>query len=47
MIGVAMGINNLLEIFNEKYYDGLEGGAASWSRSGASSGTRSSCTFIR
>jgi len=26
MIGVAMGINNLLEIFNEKYYDNLEGG---------------------
>jgi hypothetical protein len=26
MIGVAMGINNLLEIFNEKYYDDLEGG---------------------
>jgi len=21
MIGVAMGINNLLEIFNEKYYE--------------------------
>jgi hypothetical protein len=26
MIGVAMGINNLLEIFNEKYYEDLEGG---------------------
>jgi hypothetical protein len=26
MIGVAMGINNLLELFNEKYYDNLEGG---------------------
>ena len=26
MIGVAVGINNLLEIFNEKYYDNLEGG---------------------
>lgn len=26
MIGVALGINNLLEIFNEKYYDNLEGG---------------------
>jgi hypothetical protein len=26
MIGVAIGINNLLEIFNEKYYDSLEGG---------------------
>lgn len=26
MIGVAMGINNLQEIFNEKYYDNLEGG---------------------
>jgi hypothetical protein len=26
MIGVAIGINNLLEIFNEKYYDNLEGG---------------------
>jgi hypothetical protein len=26
MIGVAMGINNLLEIFNEKYYQELEGG---------------------
>ncbi|MEO5961497.1 MAG: TonB-dependent receptor [Opitutaceae bacterium] len=26
MIGVAMGINNLLEIFNEKYYEHLEGG---------------------
>jgi hypothetical protein len=26
MIGVAMGINNLLEVFNEKYYEGLEGG---------------------
>jgi hypothetical protein len=26
MIGVTMGINNLLEIFNEKYYDHLEGG---------------------
>lgn len=26
MIGVAMGINNLLEVFNEKYYETLEGG---------------------
>ena len=26
MIGVAMGINNLLEIFNEKYYEALPGG---------------------
>ena len=26
MISVAMGINNLLEIFNEKYYEHLEGG---------------------
>ena len=26
MIGVAMGINNLLEIFNEKYYENLAGG---------------------
>ena len=26
MIGVTMGINNLLEIFNEKYYEELEGG---------------------
>ena len=26
MIGVAMGINNLLEIFHEKYYEHLEGG---------------------
>ena len=26
MIGVAMGINNLLEVFNEKYYEELEGG---------------------
>jgi len=26
MIGVAMGINNLLELFNEKYYENLEGG---------------------
>ena len=26
MIGVSMGINNLLEVFNEKYYDRLEGG---------------------
>ena len=26
MIGVAIGINTLLEIFNEKYYDNLEGG---------------------
>jgi hypothetical protein len=26
MIGVAMGINNLFEIFNEKYYENLEGG---------------------
>lgn len=26
MIGVAMGINNLLEIFNERYYESLEGG---------------------
>jgi len=26
MIGVTMGINNLLEIFNEKYYTHLEGG---------------------
>ncbi len=26
MIGVAMGINNLLEVFNEKYYTHLEGG---------------------
>jgi hypothetical protein len=26
MIGVAIGINNLLEIFNEKYYQNLPGG---------------------
>jgi hypothetical protein len=26
MIGVTLGINNLLEIFNEKYYEHLEGG---------------------
>jgi hypothetical protein len=26
MIGVVMGINNLLEIFNEKYYEHLDGG---------------------
>jgi hypothetical protein len=26
MLGVAMGINNLLEIFNEKYYENLDGG---------------------
>jgi hypothetical protein len=26
MIGVAMGISNLLEVFNEKYYEHLEGG---------------------
>jgi hypothetical protein len=26
MVGVVMGINNLLELFNEKYYDNLEGG---------------------
>ncbi len=26
MIGVAMGIDNLLEVFNEKYYENLEGG---------------------
>ncbi len=26
MIGVALGINNLLEVFNEKYYEHLEGG---------------------
>jgi hypothetical protein len=26
MIGVAMGINNLLEVFNEKYYETLPGG---------------------
>ena len=26
MIGVALGINNLVEIFKEKYYDNLEGG---------------------
>jgi hypothetical protein len=26
MIGVVMGINNLLEVFNEKYYENLEGG---------------------
>jgi len=26
MIGVAMGINNLLEVFDEKYYEHLEGG---------------------
>jgi hypothetical protein len=26
MVGVAMGINTLLEIFNEKYYENLEGG---------------------
>ncbi len=26
MVGVVMGINNLLEIFNEKYYDSLDGG---------------------
>ncbi|HUR59623.1 MAG TPA: TonB-dependent receptor [Opitutaceae bacterium] len=26
MIGVVMGINNLLEVFNEKYYEHLDGG---------------------
>jgi hypothetical protein len=26
MIGVTMGINNLLEVFNERYYENLEGG---------------------
>src|ERR1700727_2910765 len=26
MIGVAVGVNNLLEVFNEKYYENLEGG---------------------
>jgi len=26
MIGVAMGVNNLQELFNEKYYDNLDGG---------------------
>ncbi|PTY04725.1 nicotinate-nucleotide adenylyltransferase [Opitutaceae bacterium EW11] len=26
MIGVAMGIGNLIEVFNEKYYEHLEGG---------------------
>lgn len=26
MIGIVMGINNLLEVFNERYYDTLEGG---------------------
>jgi hypothetical protein len=26
MIGVAMGINNLLAVFNEKYYENIEGG---------------------
>ncbi len=26
MIGVALGVNNLIEIFNEKYYENLEGG---------------------
>jgi hypothetical protein len=26
MVGVTMGINNLLEVFNEKYYANLDGG---------------------
>ena len=26
MVAVAMGVNNLLEVFNEKYYENLEGG---------------------
>jgi hypothetical protein len=26
IVGVVMGINNLLEVFNEKYYENLEGG---------------------
>ncbi|HEY0792760.1 MAG TPA: TonB-dependent receptor [Chthoniobacterales bacterium] len=26
LIGVAMGINNLLEVFNERYYENLDGG---------------------
>ncbi|HZP59402.1 MAG TPA: TonB-dependent receptor [Opitutaceae bacterium] len=26
MIGVAMGVNNLVEVFNEKYYENLPGG---------------------
>ena len=26
MVGVTMGINNLLELFNEKYYENLDGG---------------------
>jgi hypothetical protein len=26
MIGVALGVNNLVEIFNEKYYENLPGG---------------------
>jgi hypothetical protein len=31
LVGFAMGINNLLEVFNEKYYENLEG--VSWNRS--------------
>jgi hypothetical protein len=26
MVGVVMGINNLLEVFNERYYENLDGG---------------------
>ena len=26
MVGVTVGINNLLEVFNEKYYENLDGG---------------------
>ena len=26
MVGFVMGINNLLEVFNERYYENLEGG---------------------
>jgi hypothetical protein len=45
MIGVAMGINNLLEVFNEKYYETCR--AASSSPSAASSGIPSNSTSTR
>jgi hypothetical protein len=32
MVGVAMGINNLLEVFNEKYYENLDGDPQSFGR---------------
>ena len=44
MIGVSMGINNLIELINEKYYENLEGGI--WESFGRLFRTATVCLFF-